>query len=528
MSSHCNPCTAATLVALCAPVLSQSAADLFTGGLVIADNTTRFETLRDVNGDGVLDAIGWFWRDNWVTRIRASVTLFDGQGGVLAHRSYESPTFHAHTNQGAASGSCVGDFDGNGVLEQLVFIYDMFVRMELHADGQISFLPPVPHPQPYFNGPSWSYASLVVADFTGDGVDDFALANTERLELWSYQSGAFTRLQSVPHGSYYHMSLDVGELTGDQRPDLVMTLAQCPANLVRIFPVAGGVIGPHVQHALDSCGGPIDVSVGDIDRNGLDDFVVFGHTFNPPPTGGFAPSANVFHQTAPGVFTLTPRMAPSGPATALADVDGDGFLDGICCGGSGANYEVFNNSASTFEICLNDGQGHFEPSATFQGYGAHHVAGVMDFDGDGDIDIVAGRAVLLNTMRVGALECVGTRNSTGLGAVLVAEGSASVHRNDLVLTTRNLPPGAAALTFFGPDRVAAPLGNGVRCVGGAFVRLPVHVASAAGHVSVPFDFTTSPGSSVLSGTQIHVQTWHRDSVGLGSNLSSSGRILVMP
>jgi hypothetical protein len=519
---------ASSLFVFASSAAAQSAADLFTDGLVIVDNTARFETLRDVNGDGVLDAIGWYWRDNWVTRIGANVTLFDGRGGILAHHSAESPVFASHINLTQATASCVGDFDGNGIVEQVVLIFNLFLRMEFHPSGQITFLPAIPNPFPYWNGPSWSDVRLVVADFTGDGVDDFALANTVRLELWTYQSGAFVRLQSVPHGGEFHTTLDVGDFTGDGRPDLVQTHPQCPFGIVRVYPVANGVIGARIELLLDTCGSPMDVSVGDLDRDGLDDFVVFGVTHNQFPAGGFAPSAHVCMQTAPGVLAMGARAAPSGPSTALADVNGDGFLDGICCSGGGGNFTLLNDVPSTFEVCLNDGHGNFERSATFQGLGAHHVAGAMDFDGDGDMDIVAGRAVLLNMARVGALECAGTVNSTGAAAALVPRGSASIQRNDLVLATRNLPAGAAALTFFGSDQVAVALGNGVRCVGSSVVRLPVRVAGPTGHVEVPLDFVAGPGAGVLAGTVIHVQTWHRDSVGLGSNLSSSGRILVMP
>ena len=49
-------------------------------------------------------------------------------------------------------------------------------------------------------------------------------------------------------------------------------------------------------------------------------------------------------------------VVPGGPATHLVDLDGDGDLDGACCGGSG-NAGPVNNAPAAFEISLNDGSG---------------------------------------------------------------------------------------------------------------------------------------------------------------------------
>ena len=523
------PYGAAVLFALTTSAVSQGAAEHFTAGVIIADHQVRYEGLHDVNGDGILDAIGWWWVDSEIRDIRASVTLYDGEGGILSHSTERSQDIGSHTNRDGNSGSCLGDFDGDGQIEQLVAIYDTYIHMEFPPDGSIDYLGTFANPHPHHGGPWWGYMNFVTADFTGDGVDDFVMANTEWLELWSFPGGVPTLLDTVRHYDTVHTTIDVGEFNGDGIPDVVMSYVDFPNNSVRTYSIVNGAFSAPTLYTLDGKGGPIDVSVGDVDNDGDDDIVVFGPNWDLASTPYWMESLHLLRQTAPGVFDVGPRVTGSGPATALADIDGDGDLDGICCGGGTGTYDLFNDEPSTFMVCLNDGTGAFGPSSPFPGLGAQHIAGAMDFDGDGDIDLIGGRCVLLNTQALGALGCVGAPNSTGAGAVLNGTGSASISRDDLVLTTRNLPIGTAALTFFGTDRAMLPLGNGTRCVGGQLVRLPIQLASAEGTIAVPFDRMGFPGYQVMPGAALRFQTWYRDvGVGQHSNVSSSGRIVFMP
>lgn len=527
----------AVLFTAAAAAAPQDPADLFTAGLELVDETVRFETLHDVNGDGVLDAIGWFFVDNQISEIRASVTLFDGEGGILSHITELSQYIGANVNRDDAHGSCIGDFDGNGILEQIVLVYDTIFHMEIAPTGLITFLPTIPVPNPYTSGASWSYRDFSVADFTGDGIDDFVISGSRGMELWSFHTGAATEHDTVSWGQTLRTTMDVGEFTGDGRADVAVSFVAYGSsplgayNAVLIYPIAAGRFEAPTELRTNDRGGPLDVSTGDIDGDGDDDLLLFGHTRELGSTaGGFDITLYRMIQTTPGTFEVSPRNVDSGPATALADVNGDGYLDGICCGGGTGGVQPFvNDTASEFMVCLGDAAGNFTLAVPFQGLGAEHIGGAADFDGDGDIDLIAGRVVLLNTQEAAAPECGASLNSRSLPAIIHAGGSASLQRNDLLITTRNLPPNQPAIVFYGVDRAATPLFDGTLCVGSQIRRLPVAFSDAAGWAALNIDFSSPLMSGLTAGDVIRIQTWYRDpGFGQHSNLSSSGRILLMP
>jgi hypothetical protein len=127
------------------------------------------------------------------------------------------------------------------------------------------------------------------------------------------------------------------------------------------------------------------VDVGDLDGDGDADAVAF--------QGGDLAKYRVLRRTGHASWSLeTPVLG--GPAEFLIDVDGDGDLDGACCGGGGGT-PVFepNLRPTEFQIALNTG-GVFAPTFKIPGLGSPQLAGVVDVDGDGDRDLVAGRCVV--------------------------------------------------------------------------------------------------------------------------------------
>lgn len=500
----------------------------FTEGLVIAPDTTRIESLVDVDGDGIEDAVGWFFVNSNYESLRCSVHLFDGEGQVRRTVETETPTFSQSPGNRFARGSAVGDFDGDSRPEQVVFLQDKFVRMEFDVNGDITFLPMSIHPSPtteFFGG---AYRQLKVIDFDQDGMDDLIMVGRKGIELFTAKNGLFEMVDELAWPVPAYTTLDLGEFDGAPGVDLAISFNLQLTDAIGIYTFSGGVIQEYAYVPVVGPTGSIHLMGGDIDGDSDDDLLIFGYTRHTLPPYDWTWALHTFHQTSPGSFTEAPVGMDMGPATDLADIDGDGDLDGICCGGGGTQTFV-NDEPSIFEVSINSGDGVFTRAQPFPGLGAEHIGGATDFDGDGDLDLVAGRAVLLNTSVAGALECAGSPTSLGVPAVLHAIGTASIGTGNLELFTRNLPPFQFGLSIFGTDRQSLPLFDGALCVGGQIFRLPIQQANGSGQMQVALDFNYAPAAALLPGDVIHVQTWFRDpGAATGANLSNSGRILLMP
>lgn len=111
---------------------------------------------------------------------------------------------------------------------------------------------------------------------------------------------------------------------------------------------------------------------------------------------------------------------------------------------------------------------------------------------------------------VGQNYCVSGQN----GALISADGSASVSANDLVLRAEGVPPGVNGIFFYGDLQTAVLLGQGVRCVGGSaglFRLQPVTNSGSAGELSHALDLTAPPlpGGAITPGSTWNFQAWFR-------------------
>lgn len=126
--------------------------------------------------------------------------------------------------------------------------------------------------------------------------------------------------------------------------------------------------------------------------------------------------------------------------------------------------------------------------------------------------------------------CPTTPNSTEVPGSLAVEGCDSLAGARLSLVASHLPPGALGLVLFGTSTTQQPLGDGYRCIGTRFHRLPVAVADASGTLVHDVDFESRPGSLVTSGRTWSFQAFFRDpgSSGAGLNLTNALSIGITP
>lgn len=271
----------------------------------------------DVNGDGrpdVLMATGFsFDADN-------DFKLFVRHG--LADGTLAPPLRYDTGNAYPGSGSSLSvvDVDGDGHSDVVMGQGDAGIEVFLQQpDGTLA--------SAYRLG-GGSYRART-ADLDGDGrVDIVSLAfGSNTVQIWRQQpGGGFIAPTTYPveHGGWE--SLDVGDVNGDGRADIVITSGQGSGDkaLAVMRQQVDGSHGPVEYRATGSSWGARGVAIGDVSGDGRHDIVV--------SAGGNSPTfIGVLRQAADG--SLAPLQAldsydiPS--AIGIADMDGDGRRDVI-------------------------------------------------------------------------------------------------------------------------------------------------------------------------------------------------------
>jgi len=274
-------------------------------------------------------------------------------------------------NDAKPGGSATGDFDGDSLAD-----FALAFGPDTWAFSSNGAAPPT---QIAVVSASDSLVGLVVADFDADGLDDIAFNTLTSAEIHLNQGTGFSFSDSFTVMG--EPALYPAEVNGDGSMDLM----KVNLNQIDFFEITNGQL-TNQTWKFHGLGGPLDTHpiCGDVDGDGDDDVVAFRH-------GNY----RMMRRTGPASFTVEPT-ASGGPATMLADVDGDGDLDGVCCSSGGSVGTTSTNQlTSFFEIALNDGTGGFADSYAIETCGSTSlgIAGVADLDHDGDADLIGGRSI---------------------------------------------------------------------------------------------------------------------------------------
>jgi hypothetical protein len=129
---------------------------------------------------------------------------------------------------------------------------------------------------------------------------------------------------------------------------------------------------------------------------------------------------------------------------------------------------------------------------------------------------------------VGEVFCSSTANSTGAAGEITGTGSTNVNQGNLRLSASNLPNNTFGLIFFSENEVQpTPFGNGMRCLGAPFYRLPVGNSGGNGTLSTLINWS-NPGSAgvITNGSTWSFQAWFRDTAGGGAQFDLSDAMRI--
>lgn len=379
--------SAVLALALAAQLPAQESKAVLHAPMVsIGIDSAPFQKLGDFDGDGDLDAVGtrhhqngnesqvFVWRnDNGAFTQVLVIPLNEGLGVTYGSRSLPVE---------------VADLDGNGLDDFVVAFGTTAIRFFAQPGLQ-------------FTQQSWALPgalpgprAMCQGDFDADGTVDIAVlavSTADHLFAFLGSGGSSSLVLPVALSQLGNNRLGSYELDGVPGDDILL--------FEQISPVANtfGISNGQIVHQQQVSSTMPSVSAtpwlwtgGDIDNDGDTDLVVFKPGLQTLNQAQY----QVLRRSGAGTFIAEPQ-ATGGPAEYLRDIDGDGDLDGVCCGGTGGGNYVWPklDFGSTFEITLNDGTGSFAESWSFSGVGSESLADVADLDGDGDLELVAGRCV---------------------------------------------------------------------------------------------------------------------------------------
>ncbi len=422
----------------------------FTGtDLVLSGGGYSTAKLADLNGDGAPDLITS--RSNGSQR---EFFWFDNAGGTFSG----APQF---ITSSLADVIEAHDFDGDGFMDVATPAPDFTLRISFGL-GAGAFAPASPLPGPAGN----ALFPMSFKDIDGDGLVD----------LFPARGGGLTYLRATAPRVYapavplvtnldsqnwtFFLDLDVD---GDTDLIHLTTNPLSPATVTAVEQVSPGVFGPATPTAAAL---PQGAAIGDLNGDGRDDILhdaVIGLQWQP---GGLSAANGYF-----GAVRTANAAVSSVTTHELVDLDSDGDVDIL----------VGSESDRTLGWIENLGSGELANVALLRAsrYGALVIRAV-DFEGDGDLDIVyitkSG-----NTAELEVLLNDGAETFTPLGAPVALPPSTLGHAEVKDFDGDGLFDVLVTRRIGAPDRTLADLLLGAP--GGGFTA-PVNVVDGGLNATV--------------------------------------------
>lgn len=406
-----------------------STASTFAAAVSVQGGSHNVE-ICDIDLDGKPDLIIPDYFNNYLTVTRNTSTA-----GVI---SFATKVTFAWASGGQPNEVSIGDFDGDGKPDVALggngggtFVS---VYRNTSAPGTISFAPRVD-----FTASSGQGNGNKVIDIDGDGKPDLLSVHWSGNCLWvlrntstgvgniSFASGLSFSTTSQPH------KIDVGDLDGDGKPDVVITAFT--SNTMSVFrnTSSPGAISFATRQDYSPGTVPYFVHIGDLDGDNKADVAVVNRdvatlaVYRNTSTAG-----SISFASKQDFATMAGTMTHYG--VAFGDLDGDGKLD-IAVG----NYTL--NKTSVFKNTSTPGAISFATRVDISS-GVSYDVGIDDFDGDGRPDLAVTNSgstvsILRNTCLTLPIELFSFTAKLHSEKVLLEWSTASEVNNDYFTMERS-------------------------------------------------------------------------------------------
>jgi uncharacterized repeat protein (TIGR01451 family) len=266
-------------------------------------------------------------------------------------------------------GLAVGDFDADGSKDVAVANLGGGTVSVLLGDGDAGFAAPVQYDV------GEAPRSVAVADVNRDAKEDLLVGNTNSLDvsmLLGNGDGTFQAAVPIPGSTGY--AVVVADLNGDQNPDLAT------ANFNSAAPVRLGNGDGTWQDAVAATvtvgGNATALAVADMNEDLVPDLVV-SLAANGNAVWVLLGNGNGTFQAGVGYPAATTPWA-----LAVGDLNGDLHQDVVVVDNVTASAKVV--------VLLGNGAGALAAPVAYDVGPSPNAVALADFDGDGDLDVVAG------------------------------------------------------------------------------------------------------------------------------------------
>ncbi|HYC76302.1 MAG TPA: VCBS repeat-containing protein, partial [Planctomycetota bacterium] len=372
------------LVLLAGTSSAQETASPFRAPFVVDELDAEFVAAPDYDGDGDADVFS-AWMPQILTAPAATTLQLRGyrnlgQGQLAADWSLAVPFLAAVPKR--VSGA-TADFDGDGLDDVALVVGEYLTVAYSNGAGAAPSTPWLSSVAP------GSFVALAAADFDLDGDPDLAVTTQTTFRIYLCGGRALPTLVATVPGNTYAQRVVIADLDGVPPLDVVLAGGLPGSGGVARWTIApGGAPGASVVTAVTGDRMQVHAASGDLDGDGDDDLLV---------TSDLG-ARYVLRRTGPATFVQEPTTFGARGVDRLADLDGDGDLDGVgvsplltpaASPTPSVNVQLAD---AAFEILA--GGGFVVASWTTPFVGEGRTAGVVDLDGDGDFDVVAGRSVI--------------------------------------------------------------------------------------------------------------------------------------